>query len=265
MSPATLRTWEDRYGIPSPRRLAGGHRRYRVADVELVEQILRRRAAGQTMAGAIADTGDMLNRPEVSVYAGLRRRHPGLESQRLRKSTLLALSRSIEDECCAQADKPTLYVGFQRLRFYEHSAKRWHELARTAHAVLVFADFERPSTTDESPIRIAIPADAELRREWILVCDSPDRPACLAAWELAGEQTSADGDRQYEAVWSVDPRIVRDAARICAGLAQSFSPGIVDVDALVPSGTPPPASSDLRRANGLLNRTIGYLEHTPSR
>lgn len=266
VSAATLRTWEDRYGVPSPRRLSGGHRRYGSDDVELVRQILRRRAAGQTMTAAVADTSAALDRPESSVYASLRRRHPDLESQRVRKSTLLALSHAMEDECCAQADDPTLFVGFQRLRFYEQSADRWRELARTAQAVVIFAaGFEPPSKTDRYPIHVPIPTDAQLRREWVLVCDSPDYPACLAAWELPGQRPSTPGDRLYEIVWSVDPRVVRDAAHVCAGLAHSFSPDTVDLDALALSGTPPPASPDLRRANGLLNRILSYLESNPSR
>ena len=41
--PATLRTWETRYGFPRPRprRGPGGHRRYRDRDVGLIEQVLR--------------------------------------------------------------------------------------------------------------------------------------------------------------------------------------------------------------------------------
>ena len=37
--------------------------------------------------------------------------HPGLQPQRLRKSTLLAMSWAIEDECCARAERPMIFGG----------------------------------------------------------------------------------------------------------------------------------------------------------
>jgi MerR family transcriptional regulator, light-induced transcriptional regulator len=57
-------------------------------------------------------------------------------------------------------------------------------------------------------------------------------------------------------LWSAEPPIVRDAAVICAGLAQSWSQGLGGL----PADPPPPASADLRRATSLLSRMAGYLE-----
>src|SRR5438094_754727 len=34
VSPNTLRSWERRYGFPEPRRTAGGHRQFDLADIE---------------------------------------------------------------------------------------------------------------------------------------------------------------------------------------------------------------------------------------
>ena len=61
----------------------------------------------------------------------------------LRKRVLLALSRAIEDESCAQAERPLLFGSFQRERFYRQSQRRWRDFARTAELAVVFADFER--------------------------------------------------------------------------------------------------------------------------
>ncbi len=38
VSPNTLRSWERRFGFPSPRRSAGGHRQYDLAEVEALRQ-----------------------------------------------------------------------------------------------------------------------------------------------------------------------------------------------------------------------------------
>jgi hypothetical protein len=60
---------------------------------------------------------------EPSVFAGLRRRHPELVPQVLRKVTLLALTRAIEDECCARAERPVLFASFQREPFFRQSER----------------------------------------------------------------------------------------------------------------------------------------------
>lgn len=260
--PATLRSWEARYGFPRPHRLAGGHRRYDERDVGLVEEIGRQRAAGLSLATAIDRAGARSDDVEPSIFAGLRRRHTDLVPHVVRKATLLALTRAIEDECCARADQPVLFAAFQRRRFYHRSAARWAELARTARAVVVFADFADPPAADASPLRVPVPADAPLRREWVLVCEAADYPACVAGWEHPGQERLRDADRRFETVWTVDPRAVRDAARICDQLTRAFAPDVRRNWGDLLAGTPAPASADLRRAAGLLNRMVGYLEAT---
>ena len=38
VSPHTLRSWERRFGYPTPRRTAGGHRQFELAEVEALRQ-----------------------------------------------------------------------------------------------------------------------------------------------------------------------------------------------------------------------------------
>jgi DICT domain-containing protein len=267
---ATLRSWEDRYGFPRPHRLAGGHRRYDQGDIGLIEAVVRLRAAGMSLHAAITQATSATGQPEPSVFAGLRRRHPGLIPQVLRKATLLALTRAIEDECCARAERPVLFAAFQQQRFFLQSQPRWNELARTARAVIVFADFGEPAGAggpppeSAAPIKVPLAADAPARREWTLVCDSPDYPACVTGWEFPGQPRAADAGRRFEAIWSVDPQVVRDAAVICAQLARSAHPGLGPLLDALPSEPPAPASADLRRAAGLLTRMTSYLEKAES-
>lgn len=262
---ATLRSWEDRYGFPRPRRLAAGHRRYDRSEVALIEAILRLRATGVSLKAAI---GQIAARPpagESSLFAGLRREYPELIPQVMRKVTLLALSRAIEDECCARAGLGVLFAGFQRQRFFARSQQRWNELARTARLAVVFADFEGPAATSEvrpgerAPVRVPLAPDAPARREWILVCES-DYPACLVGWELPGQHGVADAGRRFEVIWSMDPPVVRDAAVICAHLARAGRPDLAPVLDRLASGPAAAASADLHRAAGLLSRMTGYLE-----
>jgi MerR family transcriptional regulator, light-induced transcriptional regulator len=266
---ATLRSWESRYGAPRPRRLPGGHRRYSDQDVALVAEVLRLRDSGLGLPTAIAQAAARTTSAaavDPAVFAGLRRRHPHLASRALHKRTVLALTRAMEDECVARAEHPLLFACFQRERFYLESRARWEDLARTAEDVVVFADFSDLGNGPGRPLRVQLPDDAPLRREWLLVCDSPDYPACVAGWELPGQDDVPDTARRFETLWTVDPVEVRDAARICAGLADRYS-GSADpswaerLDERL-AGTPTQASPDLRRAQDLLSRMVGYLDDT---
>jgi DNA-binding transcriptional MerR regulator len=273
---ATLRSWETRYGFPRPRRQAGGHRRYDEHQITLIEEVLRLRASGVSLQAAIGQAAARTVQAEPSVFAGLRRRHHDLVPQVLRKATLLAMTWAVEDECCARAERAAIFGSFQRQRYYRQSERRWNELARTAEVVVAFADFDSSAMAAgatiaagaaaamPAPWQVPVPADAPLRREWTLVCDATDCPACVTGWEFAGQEDRPDADRRFEVLWTVDPRAVRDAATICAQLAESWSPGLGPLLGRLPSDPVPTASADLQRAMGLLNRMTGYIESATS-
>lgn len=257
---ATLRSWESRYGFPTPSRLPGGHRRYTEADVAAVLDVLRHRRSGLALEVAVRQVAAG-GAGSGSVYAEVRQHHPGLPVQLVSHRAMLALSRAVEDECCAQATRPVLFASFQRRRFYHASYVRWTELARTARTAVVFADFADPRPPEPArPVEVAVPYDAALNREWTVVCDAPDRPACLVGWERPGE--AEDSARRFEAFWSVDPQVVRDTARIAAGLADGYRPGWRPPGGDLFADVPAPASEDLRRSSALMTRVVGYLDAT---
>ena len=104
-----------------------------------------------------------------------------------------------------------------------------------------------------------MPGSFPLRREWALVCDAADQPACVAGWEHPGQDGRRDRDRVFEALWSVDPQVVRSAARIGTELAAAAFPDIPGQLAARLSEEPGPSSADLRRASGIIERTLDYL------
>ena len=262
---ATLRMWESRHGFPRPDRLESGHRRYAESDIDLVRQVQRRRDAGARLevaiAGAVLARAVASGAPGVpSVYATMRRLHPGLQPQRLRKSTLLALSWAIEDECMAQAERPMIFGAFQRELYYRAAEERWAELARVSRSTMVFAAFaEDPEPVDRTTF-VDLPDDAPMRREWVVVCDAPDHAAMLTAWELPGQSDVPDARRLFEAVWTVEPRAVRDAARACAQVAQTLGhpeggPLLYEL-----AENPAPAPVELLDVASLLNRVVAYVD-----
>lgn len=262
--------WEQRHGFPVPMRLSSGHRRYRVADAEVVAEVLRRREQGVRLDVAIEQSVARFlaqaRPPASSVFAELGRLHPQLAAHRLRKSSLIALSWANEDEFCAKASRPHLFGAFQRPGFYESARPRWRELARVARSAYVFADFEHPGDPAEpgapaapaGPVEVGLAVDAAMGREWVVVCDSLELSAALAAWELPGQHDVPDHDRVFEAVWTVDPVAVRDADRVCAALAQRA--GARGADAVAEELAEPvvPRPADLAAVTTLFNRVVAY-------
>jgi DICT domain-containing protein len=251
--------WETRYGFPVPERLPSGHRRYSDGDVQRVRQVSRDREAGMSMPAAIERAQQIASEPEPSIFAGVRRRRPDLQPYLLAKRTLIGLSHAIEDECAARAERPVLFGSFQRERFYRHAEPRWRDLSRTAASAIVFADFAESRTPKDAPAELTIDRSDPLGREWSLICDAPQYAAFLAAWERPGQDDVPDDDRRFETVWSVVPRLVREASRIAAGFVERTKPELLGpvVDRL--RHTPPPSGDEFRLVGALTNRMVAYV------
>jgi DICT domain-containing protein len=215
----TLRMWERRHGFPNPARLESGHRRYSDDDLEAVQRIVSERASGITLPVAIERARKPASTPP-SLFASVREAHPQLETQLLSRSAMLALSRAIEDECLARAGRPLLFASFQREHYYRDQEARWLELSRTAELACVFAGFAEPCAPLVGPVEIRVAPESPLMREWAIVCDAPGYGVCLTGWEVPASERSPSAPRRFETLWSVEPEVVRGAARACAGMAR---------------------------------------------
>jgi DICT domain-containing protein len=206
------------------------------------------------VAAAVARVQDAAAPVEPSLFAGLRRRRPDLQPVAMRKPLLLALTRAIEDESCARAERPTLFGSFQRERFYRASARRWSDFARTAQLTVVFADFERFAAGP--PVELPVDRTAPLTREWAVVCEAPGHAACLAALEQPVARRRRDSAREFEVLWSVEPAVVRSATEICRALVRAVHPDVITADPAPPALTP---ESQLRLATAITARAFGRL------
>ena len=271
VSVSDRRNWEARYGIPSPKRSQSGRRLYSSSDKETVLRVLALRDAGLSLTGAInqalkagtlgggGDSGD------VSLFATLRRNNPDLSVHVLDKRTLLALTRAIEDCCFAAAQQPILLGAFQDYRFYRSSQSRWRDMARSSLCAITFAASPGPtsqSTSDETGepiVNISISAGSPLSREWALVCDGVERPACVVGWERPGQEGRPDQTRVFETIWSVDPSVVRQASRVAWSIAARHQPDVRGLDDILAERTVPAARMDALHVSELLGRTLEYL------
>ena len=254
VSPAVLRAWESRFGFPRPERLPSGHRRYSDRQVEEIDEVIRHRAGGMSLAAAVHAVMARQQQRATSMYAEVRRRFPNQPVHVLSKRAMHAISRAIEDECLAQAEGPVLIGSFQREHFYRQSERRWRELARTARSTTVFADFAVDADPGGGPREVSVPETSALRREWAVVCDSPHAAACLLGVERS-DAHAGNRSGSFEAMWSVDPELVRDAAEVGTSLAQPLE----HPSAIVAESLPDPYET-LRRATAITNRTVAYLD-----
>ena len=224
---STLRSWEQRLGFPEPVRTAGGQRRYRPSDVELVTRVMAERERGLSLTAAV---GAVLDAPQVgvgSLFAQLRSRFPHLDVLSFGPDVMRSLSHAIEDECLAHASRPLLFGSFQDLRGYRRASRRWRVLARSAAAAVAFADF--PETDpDATPVRVALTAERPMNNEWSVVCLDAELTVTLVAWERPRGNPTAP--RRFEALLSLEPDVVHHAARLCAVTAEDAGvPGLVDL------------------------------------
>jgi Sensory domain in DIguanylate Cyclases and Two-component system/MerR HTH family regulatory protein len=258
VAPATLRAWEQRYGFPRAHRQAGGHRRFSEQQVDQISEVVRMKDLGVALGPAIDQVVRRDGAIAASLFAEVHRRWPAESVNLLSRHGMLAISRAIEDECLASGDSPFVIGSFQTLRAYRASEPRWRELARTASSVTVIAAFP-PGWRGTGSVRtVTAPAASPLRRDWAVVCDGPSSAACLLGVER--KRVSRNEPRRFEAIWSVMPELVRDAATIGAGLAG------VDVAAgLARELAPSDPALVVRRAGDVTNRAIAYLDRLTTR
>jgi DNA-binding transcriptional MerR regulator len=259
VSTSTLRSWELRYGLTPSVRSTGAHRRYSPADIHRLQAMQRLVSQGVPTADAARTVGHAHEEPGSSIATQLRSQHRELETRVLGKRSLITLSRAIEDEWAARGAGGLLIGAFQREHFYRASGRRWRELARTARRCVVFADFARRTDPAEGPVELPLAEDALAHREWVVLCHGPGLRVCLAGWQRPSNL--GERDPEYETLWSLDPAVVDEAARIAAGLAQAPAPDVADDlrAYLDDGGGIGRAHSSLAQLGNLTNRMIGYL------
>ena len=260
VQPGTLRMWEQRHGFPHAERLPSGHRRYRASEAQRVLDVVAAREAGMSLPGAVERaTAEERSGPDApSIFAGLRQLRPELAPYPVPKRLLIPISHALEDECSTRGGGAVLIGSFQRERFFRQAEERWRSFAHTAELTIALGDFPQPRAPDDGPIEIPIDRSHPLSREWAIVCDGPGVSACLAGWERPGTN-GKDGQRVFEMLWSVEPEVVRDAARLGIELAAEEWPELSERVPAWLSGPPESDDSALARATSVTNRMLAYI------
>src|SRR3954463_8256872 len=185
LAAGTIRMWEQRYGFPTPQRTPTGYRLYSPEDVDTLRRVMALRKSGLSVAAALQRARSVVTGPtdRPSIFGAVP--HGG-RARRLRKRTLVALSRAIEDEPLASAAGPIVLGAFQRARHYRGVEHRYRRLARAADVAVGFADFGADHAfepQDGVPVELNISTDDPMGHEWTVVIDAPGFSVCLVAWE----------------------------------------------------------------------------------
>jgi DICT domain-containing protein len=256
----TIRMWEQRYGFPEPSRTAAGYRIYTEQDVVALRRVVAYRSRGLSVPAALERARSLegaTDRP--SIFAALAAGDAPVRPQKLHRPTLIALSRAIEEEAMARAAGPIVISAFQSEDNYRAVEHRYRRLAHVADAVGVFADFEQACTGDEdAPAEIPIGLGEPLGHEWAVVVDAPGYAACLVGWETP----SRDGERIFEAVWTMDAPVVRRAAQVGAAIAARSAPEWSERLLAMLADRPLAVEAPAPGLTALTNRMIGYLDAT---
>jgi DICT domain-containing protein len=258
LTTATLRAWELRHGFPTPDRLPGGHRRYRPGDVAILAAVARERREGVPLAEALGRARDRARSPRGSILAAVRSMLPDVPPVVLSKATMYDVSRAIEDAASAHAGSVVIGA-FQEPRFWDPASERWRRLAASADVAVALAAF---STTERwgRVWRIGLDPSAPVCREWAVVVDGEACSACLVGVERPEPGRRADRRRRFEAIWTVEPAVVREAARAGAALAALHASDLGRI--LAARLAPPPHATEasLRLATTVANRILHHVE-----
>ena len=175
LAAGTIRMWEQRYGVPMPERTPGGYRMYsdeRRRAAAPRARAARARPVGQRRAGARARRGR--RRPTgPSIYGAIITGDAPTRPQVLRKRTLLAISRAIEDETLARAAGPVVFGAFQRERNYRAVQHRYGGWPRSPTPPWCSPTSPSRAIADGAPAEVPIEPDDSLGNEWAVVIDAP--------------------------------------------------------------------------------------------
>ena len=258
----TIRMWEQRYGFPEPERTSAGYRVYSEDDVEALRRVLAYRERGLSVPAAIerARSTDLAtDRP--SLYGVLAAGDPPPRSQLLTQAHAdrrLARDRGRDDLARGRArrgrrlpERAQLPRGRAPLPRDGADRRRRARVRRLRGA----------GRGGDAPVEVPLEHGDGLGNEWAVVVDAPGYGACLlGVGAAAARQQVPDRERIFEAIWTLDPRVVRRAAQVAATLARRADAALGDrIEALLaerPLAMEQPAPA----LTAVTNRIVGYLD-----
>jgi MerR family transcriptional regulator, light-induced transcriptional regulator len=109
-------------------------------------------------------------------------------------------------------------------------------------------------------VEVPVPREHPLNREWALVCEGQDFALCLTGREPPESGAGPEGMRRFEAIWTVEPEVVREASRTCCAIAAARRPVVAEAARARLEATPSAApESQLRLASAVTARMLSHV------
>lgn len=139
---------------------------------------------------------------KLSVYGMLSRLNTTQQQTLVRQRwTMNAISYEIENMVLLDGLRGRVFSSFQRMSRFLPQIPRYRQIAQRAESVYVMGimDVDLPNLPNIH--YIALPADAQLTKEWFVILDAPEL-ACTLATEEISAPNAHDSERQFKGLWT---------------------------------------------------------------
>lgn len=143
---------------------------------------------------------------------------------RCSKATLVHLSHTLEDMILSRGIPAMLFTGFQESSYWRSESERYQQISEVARMVCIFVGAPLPEDASADYIQVALGEDDPLRQEWFVLVLSNVFSAVLCGLDRIDPGILDDSMRQFDTVWSFDPKIVSLVIDVVMSTAQEYVP-----------------------------------------
>jgi DICT domain-containing protein len=142
---------------------------------------------------------------------------------RCTRATLVHLSHTLEDLVLSRHMPGMIFTGFQEATYWWEETERYRKLAQVAQQVSIFAGPPLPPESKAALLHITLSSDDPLRQEWFLAVLSEAFSVVLSGQECQVDAPN-EAARQFDTLWSFEPRIVNSALDLLAEVVAAHRP-----------------------------------------
>jgi len=185
------------------------------------------------------------------------------------KNTLVALCHAMEDHVLETKIQPLVLASFQRGKWYLQEAKRYRELAQSAHAVVIlFAEESGFPEPDPRPNVHLVPlaTDDPVTQEWNLVIYGRDYQAMVLCQELSEADYGRDGlpqldtERKFYGLWTFDKHLVEVAMELHLERVSRYNAPLADQLRQTLATIHQEPVGNRTDMNAVVSRIVNYLQ-----
>ena len=151
------------------------------------------------------------------------------------KNTLVSLCHALEDHILTQDGTPLVITAFQQGKWYLQEAERYADIAKCSRQIVIMATSdasfaEHPTSQLPNVDLVALDSNDPVAQEWHLIILSPEYTAMVLCQELseadygAGGIPASDVERKFYGLWTFEPELVQETAKLAIAHIQKYNP-----------------------------------------